>query len=89
MVELEALPEVQLILLYPEVDGVNLLLNGWHRQLHGTHALLDSWQSRHNLRIADIRRRWRCSLGRGSHTRYAYRNRKRQGHIIVIQIISP
>jgi hypothetical protein len=62
MVELEALPEVQLVLLYPEVDGANLLLHGrdrllhgGHRQLHGAHAPLDSCQSLHNLRIANIR----------------------------------
>jgi hypothetical protein len=48
-VELEAFLEVQLILLYPEVDGVNLmlygrdgLLHGLHGQLRGTHASLDS-----------------------------------------------
>jgi hypothetical protein len=35
MVELEALPEVQLVLLYPEVDGVNLLLHGRDGLLHG------------------------------------------------------
>jgi len=34
VVELEALPEVQLVLLYPEVDGVNLLLHGRDRLLH-------------------------------------------------------
>jgi hypothetical protein len=49
---------------------------------------MDSCQSLHNLRIADIRLRWRCSLGGGSHTRYAYRNRRRWEHI-VIRIISP
>jgi hypothetical protein len=35
MVELEALPEVQLVFLYPEVDGVNLLLHGRDGLLHG------------------------------------------------------
>jgi hypothetical protein len=34
VVELEALPEVQLVLLYPEVDGVNLLLHGRYGLLH-------------------------------------------------------
>jgi hypothetical protein len=33
VVELEALLEVQLVLLYPEVDGVNLLLYGRDGQL--------------------------------------------------------
>jgi hypothetical protein len=35
MVELEALPEVELVLMYQEVDGVNLLLHGRDGLLHG------------------------------------------------------
>jgi hypothetical protein len=35
VVELEALPKVQLVLLYPEVNGVNLLLHGRDGLLHG------------------------------------------------------
>jgi hypothetical protein len=35
VVELEALLEVQLILLYSKVDGVNLLLHGRDGLLHG------------------------------------------------------
>jgi hypothetical protein len=35
MMELEALPEVQLVLLYPEDNGVNLLLYGRDGLLHG------------------------------------------------------
>jgi hypothetical protein len=95
MMKLETLPEVQLVLLYSEVNGVNLLLygrdgllHGCHRKLHGAHAPLNSSQCLHDLRIADFRLGWRDSLRRGSHTRYAYRNRRR-GHIIVIRIISP
>jgi hypothetical protein len=33
--ELEALLEVKLVLLYPEVNGVNLLLHGRNGLLHG------------------------------------------------------
>jgi hypothetical protein len=94
--ELEALPEVQLVLLYPEVNGVNLLLHGrdgllhgCHRELHGPHAPLNSGQYLHDLRITDFRLGWRDSLRGGSQNRYAYRNRRRRGHIIVIRIISP
>jgi hypothetical protein len=35
VVELEALLEIQLVLLYPEVNGVNLLLYGRDGLLHG------------------------------------------------------
>jgi hypothetical protein len=35
VMELEALPEVQLVLLYTEVNGVNLLLHGRDGLQHG------------------------------------------------------
>jgi hypothetical protein len=38
MMELEALPEVQLVLLDLEVNGVHLLLYGRDGLLHGIHA---------------------------------------------------
>jgi hypothetical protein len=81
--ELEALLEVQFVLLYPEVNGVNLLLHGrhgllygCHRELHGAHAPLNSGQCLHDLRIVDFRLRWRDGL-------------RRWGYIIVFRIISP
>jgi hypothetical protein len=40
MMELEALLKVQLVLLYPEVNGVNLLLHGRDGLLHGCHREL-------------------------------------------------
>jgi hypothetical protein len=85
--ELEAHPKVQLILIYTEVSGLNLLLHGRDRLLHGTHAPLDSCQCLHNLRIAIILLWRQSNLGRRRHARYAYRNRRRR-HII-IGIISP
>jgi hypothetical protein len=35
MMELETLPEIQLVLLYTQVDGVHLLLHGGDGLLHG------------------------------------------------------
>jgi hypothetical protein len=84
--ELEALPEVQLVLLHTQVDGVHLLLHGsdgllhgGHRELHGTHPSLNGSQGLHYLGIIDFRlRRW-GSLRGGSHIRKAYRHGSRQG----------
>jgi len=42
MMILEALPEIQLILLHPLVDGVHLLLHRGDGLLHGAHASLNS-----------------------------------------------
>jgi len=46
--ELEALLEIQLVLLYTQIDGVHLLrhssdglLHGGHKELHGTHTSLN------------------------------------------------
>jgi hypothetical protein len=95
VVELKALPEAQLVLLYQKVNGVNLLLHGrdgllhgCHREKHGAHVPMNCGQCLHDLRIVNFRLEWRDSLRRGSHTRYAYRNRRRRGHIIIIRIIS-
>jgi hypothetical protein len=35
MMELETLPKINLVMLYTEVDGVNLLLHGRYGLLHG------------------------------------------------------
>jgi hypothetical protein len=35
MMELETLPEINLVMLYMEVDGVNLFLRGRYGLLHG------------------------------------------------------
>jgi len=54
------------VLLYVDVNGVNLLLHGrggllhgCHQELHGAHAPLNSGQCLHDLRIADFRLGWR------------------------------
>lgn len=57
--------------------------------MHSTHPALDSCQCLHDLRIAGILLRWQRSLGGRRHARYAYRDRWRRGHLIVIRIISP
>jgi len=48
MMELETLSEIQLVLLYTQIDGMHLLLyssdgllHGGHRELHGTHTSLN------------------------------------------------
>jgi hypothetical protein len=41
MMELETLPEVQLVLLYSQVDGVHLLLHSSDGLLHGAHSSLN------------------------------------------------
>jgi hypothetical protein len=41
MMILEALPEIQLVLLHPLVDGVHLLLHRGDGLLHGAHASLN------------------------------------------------
>jgi hypothetical protein len=41
MMILEALPEIQLVLLNPLVDGVHLLLHRGDGLLHGAHASLN------------------------------------------------
>jgi hypothetical protein len=81
MMELETLSEVNLVLLYTEVNGVNLLL-------HGTHAPLYSCQCLQNLGITGILLRWWSSLRRGRNIWYSYRNMRRRGNIIIL-IISP
>jgi hypothetical protein len=85
MMELETLPEVQLVLLYMQIDGVHLLLHGGHKELHGTHPSLNGSQGLHYLRIIDFRLRRRDGLRGGSHIRKAYRHGSRH---IVISIIS-
>jgi hypothetical protein len=90
--ELETLPEVQLVLLYTQVDGVHLfqhssegLLHGGLRKLHGTHPSLNGSQGLHYLRIIDFWLRRPDGLRGGSHIRKSYRHGSKH---IVIRIIS-
>jgi hypothetical protein len=88
MMVLEALLEIQLILLYPLVDGMYLLLYRSDGLFHGTHASLNSSQGLHNLWKIELWL-WRRDCLRGwSHIWKTDWHGSRNGYLI-IGVISP
>jgi hypothetical protein len=62
MMGLETLLKVQMGLLHPLVDVPHFQLQGGEGLLHGGHPSLNGSKGLHNLRIIDLRLRWRDGM---------------------------